>query len=146
MALEQAMLEKLVVVEPHESIRYLAKLFDARSTHHLLVMENSVLLGIISDRDLLKAIHPNTFSDIASNTEENALNKTANQIMTPNPICINNERSIIVAAELMLEKGISALPVTDDNGRIMGLVSLKGIVSFFVRKTRERQKKMVNVV
>lgn len=146
MALEQVMLEKLVVVEPHESLRYLTSLFDARETHHILVMESGVLLGIISDRDLLKSIHPNTFSDIASTTELNVLNKTANQVMTAKPICIHQSKSIIEAGELMLEKGISALPVVNDVNKVLGLVSLKGIVSYFVRRTRERQKRMVNLV
>lgn len=147
MALDQVMHERMVTVEPCESLRYLATLFDARETHHILVMESGVLLGIISDRDLLKAIHPNTFSDIASNTELNVLNKTANQIMTPKPICIHESKSIIEASELMLEHGISGLPVVDNVNKVKGIVSLKAIVGYFVRRTRERQKKqMVNLV
>ena len=146
MALDQVMHERLVIVEPFDSLRYLATLFDSRETHHILVMENGVLLGIISDRDLLKSIHPNTFTDIASNTELNVLNKTANQIMTPKPICINRDKSIVEAGEVMLDKSISALPVVNDLNEVLGLVSLKGIVGYFVRRTRERQKKMVSLV
>ena len=140
MALDQMMLEKIVIAEPQDSLRHLAYLFDQRETHHILVMDGRDLLGIISDRDLLRSIHPNTFSEIASNTEVNVLNKTANQIMTPKPICITPDKSIIQASEIMLEKRISALPVLNQDQRVIGIVSLRGVVSYFVTKTRERQK------
>lgn len=146
MALEQVMLEKIVIAGPLDSLRHLAYLFEQRETHHILVMEDEHLLGIISDRDLLRSIHPNTFSDIASNTEERVLNKTANQIMTPKPFCISPEKSIIHASEIMLEKRISALPVLDENKRVIGVVSLRGVVNYFVTKTRERQKQATKPV
>lgn len=141
MAVDQVMHEELKIVGPEDSIRHIATLFDQRDTHHVLVMESNVLLGIISDRDLLKSIHPNSFSDIASHSEEVMLNKTANQIMSPKPITIPVTRSIIGAAELMLGKGFSALPVVDDNKRVLGIVSLRSITQYFVSRTRERKRK-----
>lgn len=141
MAVDQVMHEELKIVGPEDSIRHIATLFDQRDTHHVLVMENNALLGIISDRDLLKSIHPNSFSDIASHSEEVLLNKTANQIMSPKPVCIPKTRSIIKAAELMLEKGFSALPVVDEKRRVLGIVSLRSITQYFVQRTRDKQRK-----
>jgi len=141
MAVDQVMHEELKIVGPEDSIRHIATLFDQRDTHHVLVMESDVLLGIISDRDLLKSIHPNSFSDIASHSEEVLLNKTANQIMSPKPVTIPVTRSIIGAAELMLGKGFSALPVVDDNKRVLGIVSLRSITQYFVSRTREKKRK-----
>lgn len=141
MAVDQVMHKELKIVGPEDSIRHIATLFDKRDTHHILVMENNVLLGIISDRDLLKSIHPNSFSAIASHSEEVALNKTANQIMSPKPVCIPVSRSIIAAAELMLEQGFSALPVVDEKKRVLGIVSLRSITQYFVSRTREKMRK-----
>ena len=140
MSLEKVMLTELVFVNPLDSLEHVAQLFDARETHHVLVMAENRLVGIISDRDVLKAIHPNTFTDIASNTELKVLNKTANQVMTPKPICIGKRRSIVSASEIMLERNISALPVVDEQEQVIGLVSLKGIVRYFVSRVKERVK------
>ena len=97
MAVERVMHQDLNIVRQEDPIRHIATLFDQRETHHVLVMDNATLLGIISDRDLLKAIHPNSFSEIASRSEEGLLDKTANQIMSPKPDCIPVTRSIISA-------------------------------------------------
>lgn len=146
MALDEVMLENIVTTAPLDSLRHVAYLFEQRETHHILVVEDDALLGIISDRDLLVSIHPNSFSEIASNTEDRVLNKTANQIMTPKPYSIKPNTSIISASELMLEKGISALPVLDERNRVIGVVSLRAIVNYFVTKTRSRQNKAVKPV
>ena len=140
MALDRVMIKELVVVEPLDSLKLVSSLFEQRKVSHVLVMEDDALLGIISDRDVLKAIHPNTFSGIASNMEIKVLNKTANQVMTPKPICISVNRSIISAAEIMLENNISALPVVNDNNKVVGAVTLKAIVNYFVTRTRNKMK------
>ncbi|UAA40089.1 CBS domain-containing protein [Paraneptunicella aestuarii] len=134
------------VVEPLDSLRYVASLFETRNVSHVLIQENGVLLGIISDRDVLRAIHPNTFSDIASNVELKVLNKTANQIMTAKPICIAIESAIISAGEIMLDNNISALPVMNDKGRVVGLVTLKGIVNYFVSRTRNKMNNIESYI
>ena len=141
MAVERVMHQDLNIVRQEDPIRHIATLFDQRETHHVLVMDNATLLGIISDRDLLKAIHPNSFSEIASRSEEGLLDKTANQIMSPKPDCIPVTRSIISAAELMLEKGFSALPVVDQAQRVLGIVSLRSITQYFVQRTRDKLRK-----
>lgn len=146
MALDRVMHKEFEVVEPLDSLRYVASLFETRSVSHVLIQENGVLLGIISDRDVLRAIHPNTFSDIASNVELRVLNKTANQIMTAKPICIAIESAIISAGEIMLDNNISALPVMNDKGRVVGLVTLKGIVNYFVSRTRNKMNNIESYI
>lgn len=140
MDLTRVMRKKLATVEPLNTIGFVASVIETRETSHVLVMDKGKLLGIISDRDLLRAIHPNTFSEIATQTDIDVLNKKANQIMTPRPMCIHVDKPIIVAAEKMLENNISALPVMDYDNKVIGIVSLKSILAFFVKRTRDKLK------
>ena len=47
----------------------------------------------------------------------------AADVMTPDPMCISPDASIIEAARLMLERRFSGLPVVDAGGRLVGIVT-----------------------
>ena len=47
----------------------------------------------------------------------------AHQVMTRKVISVKFDTPIIEAARLMLERHISGLPVVDDTGRLLGIVS-----------------------
>ena len=44
-------------------------------------------------------------------------------VMTPHVLSVSPDKSVIVAARLMLEKKISGLPVVDDSERLVGVVT-----------------------
>ena len=44
-------------------------------------------------------------------------------VMTPHVLCVSPDKSVIVAARLMLEKKISGLPVVDDSEKLVGVVT-----------------------
>jgi CBS domain-containing protein len=47
----------------------------------------------------------------------------AGDIMTANPVCIGPEASVMQAVQLMLQRRISGLPVTNETGDIVGIVT-----------------------
>jgi acetoin utilization protein AcuB len=44
-------------------------------------------------------------------------------LMTPDPVCISRLRSVAEAADLMQKQGVRHLPVVDDGGKLVGLVT-----------------------
>jgi acetoin utilization protein AcuB len=44
-------------------------------------------------------------------------------LMTPDPVCISRLRSVAEAADLMQRQGVRHLPVVDDDGKLVGLVT-----------------------
>jgi CBS domain-containing protein len=48
---------------------------------------------------------------------------TAGSIMTPDVVTVRPNASIAEAIELLLSDGISGLPVTDDDGRLIGVIT-----------------------
>jgi CBS domain-containing protein len=57
--------------------------------------------------------------------------KTIREIMQPEPIVVQPEGSVHHALELLIEHEISGLPVTDADGRIVGVLSEKDVLKLF---------------
>lgn len=51
------------------------------------------------------------------------MNKTVGEVMTPTPITVKPETPLKSAIALLAENKISGLPVIDDNGEILGVLS-----------------------
>ncbi len=125
---------KVVTVGMDDSLETVRVLFEQARFHHLLVVgEKRRLLGVISDRDLLKAVSP--FVDTLSEmTRDRAtLEKRVHQIMSRKPITVSRETSIADAAALLLEEGVSCLPVTSPEGEVEGIVTWKDLLSAFFK-------------
>lgn len=55
--------------------------------------------------------------------------KTAQDIMTPNPITTHPETSISDAVKVLLEKGFNGMPVVDSEGKLMGIICQSDLVA-----------------
>lgn len=56
---------------------------------------------------------------------------TIREVMTPQPIAVQPHTRVGEALELLIEHGISGLPVVDANGRIVGVLSEKDLLKLF---------------
>ena len=96
--------------------------------HHLLVADSAKLVGVLSDRDLLKALSPFVGQPIEREKDEQTLRRRVHQIMSRNPITASPQESIQTAALRMQEKVISCLPVMDEHDNILGIVTRTDIL------------------
>lgn len=54
--------------------------------------------------------------------------ETARDLMTENPISLRHDAAVREAVALMTDRGITAAPVIDDNGRPIGVLSITDIL------------------
>jgi acetoin utilization protein AcuB len=100
-------------------------------------VEGNKLVGVISDRDVLKAISP-FIGTLSEHTHDLVtLNKKAHQIMNHKPITVFNDTSLHAAATIMLNNNISCLPVVSPEGGIEGIVTWKDILRYYVKVNKE---------
>jgi acetoin utilization protein AcuB len=125
------MTEEVVTVNMDDFLKTICGIFDNKRFHHLLVVEDDELCGVISDRDVLKASSPflNTLSE--QNRDAAVLRKRAHQIMSRKPITITKEASSEDAVQLMLRENISCLPVVSSDGQIEGIITRKDLLNAY---------------
>lgn len=128
MIVETIMSKTVVTVEMDDSLKIIKNIFDNTFFHHLLVVESSTLFGVISDRDLLKALSPNIGTILETPRDTAALNKRAHQIMTRKPITLLPDADIYQAIEIFNKQIISCIPVVDNTDKPVGILSWRDIL------------------
>ncbi len=137
MKVNALMIAKPVSVNMDVTLAEIRELFEHVSFHHLLVEDDGRLVGIISDRDMLKWLSPYVGTPSARAADENLLTRRAHQIMSRNPVTIGPDAPITQALKIMNEEKLSCLPVIDDRGGIVGIISIKDLMRFFARIFRD---------
>ncbi len=124
MAMSDIMTARVVTVGMDDRLEVVKEIFDTMSFHHLLVVdEHKKLSGIISDRDLLRALSPYVGSAAETARDLATLNKSIHQIMTRHPFTLRPQSTQAEGINLLLAKRISCIPIVDDNLKPVGIVS-----------------------
>jgi len=119
---------KLVTVQLDDKLSLVKEIFDTVKFHHLLAVEDGQLYGVVSDRDLLRALSPYIGSTVESARDLATLNKRVHQIMTRKPVTLRPEASVADAIALFLAHGISCIPIVDADMRPVGILSWRDIL------------------
>jgi acetoin utilization protein AcuB len=139
MSVANIMSKRVVSVYMDDSLQSLRELFTATGFHHLVVVHDNKLRGIISDRDLLKAVSP--FVDTISErmADRATLDKRAHQIMTREVITLSPESSIFTAIELFNSNKISCIPIVDEKSQPLGMVSWRDVMRFMQQRVESKR-------
>jgi acetoin utilization protein AcuB len=132
MNLRSIMTTRLVTVEFDDPLELVKQIFDSMKFHHLLVVDtDKKLCGVISDRDLLRALSPyvGTASETARDTA--TLKKRVHQIMTRQPITLEPEAAITDAVNLFLTHQVSCIPIVDKRFKPVGIVSWRDVLKTY---------------
>eukprot|EP01037_Dinobryon_pediforme_P020655 gene20655-21330_t len=127
-SIKKIMSIQLVTVGLDDQLSTVKAIFDNLKFHHVLVLDERKLLGIVSDRDLLKALSPNIGTVTESYKDLASLNKRVHQIMTRHPVVLQEEATVDDAIHLFNTQRVSCLPVVDSDGHPIGIVSWRDIL------------------
>lgn len=122
-------------VSPYSSLRKVIEVMETRPYMKTLVMEGDSLLGIITKKDITYIQMPQKILDKPFVKRETVLPKgktgavrtyivpIAMDIMTPNPINGSPDDDLAALAELMIERMIGSIPIMNNEGLVIGLVT-----------------------
>jgi acetoin utilization protein AcuB len=128
MIVQDIMSRRVVTVELDDKISAVKEIFDNLKFHHVLVVEDGVLLGVVSDRDLLKALSPNIGTSTESYKDTATLNKRVHQIMSREPSRLHPEATLLEAINVFNTHTISCIPIVDHADRPVGVLSWRDIL------------------
>jgi acetoin utilization protein AcuB len=127
-------------VRPDDMIDRVFFLLHYEKIRHLPVMESKKVVGIVTDRDLYKALGPKSRSQGVQQTEgETALYvipRKVRSIMRRGVITIGPEEDAAKAATMMARKKIGALPVTRGD-KLVGIITATDILLAFAKQCQE---------
>lgn len=128
-----------VTVTPLDSVETVLNRLEERHISGLpVVNDEGKLVGIISEADLLFKERPIRLPlyllllggiiyleplDRFIQELKKSLGVLVQDVMTPNPFTITPDAPISQAADLMLEKRINRLPVVDEQGKLVGIIT-----------------------
>ena len=124
---------RAVTVTMDDSLGRARDLFNEHHFHHLLVVQGRELLGVISDRDLLKAVSPHIGTLSETDRDRATLNKRAHQIMSRKLITVTANTTLEAAARLLLEHRVSCLPVVTTAGLLVGIITWRDLLREHLR-------------
>ena len=106
-----------VIVAPEDTLGEVAEQMNTLDTGSALVAEYGRLIGILTSRDMLRALAGRVHSSEAR----------VRQWMTAEPIAVTAETSLDAAAVLMVEHDVHHLPVVDGE-RPVGVIGMRDVV------------------
>ncbi|HEY9201690.1 MAG TPA: CBS domain-containing protein [Gammaproteobacteria bacterium] len=118
----------VVSVEMDDKLSLVNSLFEKTRFHHLVVVDNKQLVGIISDRDLFKALTPTVGTAAETSADLAILNKKAHQIMSRDPVHLKQKDDIKKAVIAFREHKVSCLPVVNERQVPVGILSWRDII------------------
>ena len=123
-AVEQMMTEDLITVEPSQSLADAGQTMTEADIKSVVVSDAAERpTGILTSTDFVRMA--------AEGTEPSE--QTVAEAMTEDIVTATPETPVRAAADLMIDNTISHLPVVDDDGRLVGIVTTTDVSAYVSR-------------
>jgi CBS domain-containing protein len=87
----------------------------------VVALEEGVVVGILTERDILRAL---------GEMVEGVLKQPVSELMTRDPVSLREDDAIAYVAHNMQLGGYRHVPIVDDDGRPVSIVSIKDVVRY----------------
>ena len=122
------MTKDLVTVRESDDLALAEALLKLGGIRHLPVVRDRKLVGILTQRDVLK-------SGMSGKTAAREL--PVSEVMTKDPTSVRPSLGLAQAARIMLEQKFGCLPVCADDGTLVGIVTEADFVRFAADVVRD---------
>jgi CBS domain-containing protein len=112
----EIMTSDVLTVEPSDTIGETAQKMVERGVSSAVVSDYGTLIGIVTERDLTRAVAGRVHTSEAR----------VREWMTSDPITLGPDASADEAAKIMLDNGFRHVPIVDE-GRAVGIVSIRDV-------------------
>lgn len=129
--LRQIMTERLVTVEPDSKVSEAAKAMAREDVGCVLILDNEKPRGMLTDRDIVtRCVAKNV--DVDDCTVEN--------VMTESLQTVRESDGIYDCIEVMKGAKVRRVPVVDDKGHVLGIISFGDLIGILGNELSEISK------
>ena len=108
--------QSLVTATREMTVRAACRLLAEKRIGAMLIVESNKIVGIFTERDALNKV-------LATGVDPDTT--TLAQVMVSNPMTIRSDKPLGFALAMMADGGFRHVPVVDDNGAPLGMVSAR---------------------
>jgi CBS domain-containing protein len=112
----ELMTTEVLTVDPSDTIGETAEKMVDRGVSSAVVSDYGRLIGIVTERDLTRAVAGRVHSSEAR----------VREWMTPDPVTLTRDASAAEAARIMLEQRFRHIPIVEDEHTV-GIVSIRDV-------------------
>jgi CBS domain-containing protein len=139
----QVMMHQVVAVREDVPYKEIVQVLDRFNVSAVPVIDRQRrVIGVVSEADLMTRVE---FADDASQAplferrrrriaRGKAAGDTAHELMSAPPVTIGPEASVITAARLMNDERVKRLPVVNESGVLVGIVSRRDLLQSYLRR------------
>ncbi|TVR62315.1 MAG: CBS domain-containing protein [Gemmatimonadales bacterium] len=109
----------LFTIRPDDSVYAAVEKMADRNIGALLVMDEGGLRGIITERD---------YRDKIVLKGRHSRETRVDEVMTADVYTVRGEESVEACMSIMTDKEIRHLPVVNDEGKVVGIISIRDLV------------------
>lgn len=114
-------LQPVVCVSPSTTVRDTISDMVQKRVGCVVVVEGDSVVGVFSERDVLTKV---------AASEVDTRSKPVSELMTRNPETLNEDSELVYALHKMALGGYRHVPILDENGKPVAVVSMRDIVGF----------------
>lgn len=123
MLVEEWMSKEVIAMKPSDKMPDAMAIMKGNNIHMLPVMSDGKLMGIVTDGDLKEASASDATTLAVKEYKSLLYTIELKDIMTKDPVTVPPDYTLEEAAEVLLEKSISGVPVVDMYDQVIGVIT-----------------------
>jgi CBS domain-containing protein len=113
---------RILSIAPDDSVLNVIKMMATNNVGSIIVLDNDVLAGIVTERDYSRKVYL---------VGKSSPNTKVKEIMSARVICVRPEQTVNECMAIMTDKKIRHLPVIEKN-QVIGMVSIGDLVKHVI--------------
>jgi acetoin utilization protein AcuB len=124
----------LITLDVGASLEQATARMEGERIHHLLLTDRGLIVAMVSDRNLIQA---RGIGPAQRDTDSRYRRHPVLQVATFHLVTVDEFCPVEAAAASMLDAGVSALPVVDDDRNVVGILTSRDLLRYVASLGRQ---------